>query len=65
MQVLKGATAVTVQMDLSAGDLDFEAWFDCQLPEGRILGALFAEIERVGDRKRPELDIDIRTEPKK
>jgi len=65
MQVLKGATAVTVQMDLSAGDLDFEAWFDGQLPEGRILGALFAEIERVGDRKRPELDIDFRTVPKK
>lgn len=65
MQVVKGATAVTVRMDLSAGALDLEAWFAGQLPDARILGALFAEIERVGDRKRPELDFDFHTVPKK
>jgi arylsulfatase A-like enzyme len=65
MQVLKGATAVTLRLDLSAGALDLEAWFSGQLPAGRILGALFAEIEREGDRKRPELEIDFRTVPKK
>jgi hypothetical protein len=42
-----------------------EAWFSGQLPAGRILGAFFAEIEREGDRKRPELEIDFRTVPKK
>jgi hypothetical protein len=65
MEVVKGATAVTLRMDLEAGELDLEAWFSGQLPEGRILGALFAEIERVGDRKRPELDFEFEVKPKK
>ena len=65
MQVVKGATAVTLRMDLSAGDMDMEAWFSDQLPQGRLLGAFFAEIEREGPRKRPELELDFHTVPKK
>jgi hypothetical protein len=65
MQVVKGATAVTLRMDLSAGDMDMEAWFSGQLPQGRLLGAFFAEIEREGPRKRPELELDFHTVPKK
>jgi hypothetical protein len=64
MEVVKGATSVTMRLDLAAGDLDLEAWFSGQLPNGRILGALFAELERVGDRKRPELDLDFEVQPK-
>ena len=64
MELLKGATAVTLRMDLAAGDLDLEAWFTGQLSDGRILGAFFAEIERLGERKRPELELDFHTIPK-
>lgn len=65
MPVVKSATSATVNMDLAAGDLDLEAWFAKQLPGERILGAFFLEIERTGDRKRPDLDIDFHTVPKK
>lgn len=65
MEVVKGATAVTLRMDLAAGELDLEAWFSGQLGGGRILGALFAEIERVGERKRPELEFEFDVKPKK
>lgn len=65
MPVSKGATAVTLRLDLSAGELDLETWFTGQLPGGRILGALFAEIVREGPRQRPELELDFHTVPKK
>ncbi len=65
MPVVKGATVATVNMDLAAGDLDLEVWFANQLPGQRILGAFFLEIERTGDRKRPDFDIDFHTVPKK
>ena len=65
MELFKGATAVTLSMDLAAGDLDLEAWFTGQLSGTRILGAFFAEIERLGERKRPELELDFHTIPKK
>ena len=65
MQLLKGATAVTLRLDVAAGELDVEAWFTGQLPQGGILGAFFAEIEREGPRKRPALELDFRTVPKK
>jgi hypothetical protein len=65
MQVLKGATAVALSMDLPAGDLDLEAWFTGQWPDARILGAFFAEIQRVGERKRPDIELDFHTIPKK
>ena len=64
MNLLKGASAVMLSMDLPAGDLDVEAWFTGQLPDGRILGAFFAQIERVGDRKRPEFELDLHKIPK-
>jgi hypothetical protein len=63
MEVVKGATAVTLNLDLTAGDLDLEIWFDGQLPGGGMLGALFAEIERTGERKLPEFELDFRTAP--
>lgn len=65
MQIVKGATSATLNMDLPGGDLDLEVWFSGQLEGGRILGALFLELERTGDRKRPDLDIDFHTVPKK
>lgn len=64
MNLTKGATAAILSLDLAAGDLDLEAWFTGQLPDQRILGALFAEIQRSGDRKRPEIELDIHTIPK-
>lgn len=65
MELSKGATAATLRLDLAAGELDLEAWFSGQLPDGRLLGAFFAEIERVGERKRPDLELDFHTLPKK
>ena len=60
-----GTTAVTLGLDLAAGDVDMEAWFSGQLPDGRILGAWFAEIQRSGERKRPDIDLEFHTVPKK
>ena len=65
MDLLKGATSVTLNMDLPAGELDLEAWFTGQLSDARILGAFFAQIERLGERKRPEIELDIHAVPKK
>lgn len=65
MAVSKGAIAVTLNMDLAAGELDLEAWFTGQLSDARILGAFFADIERLGERKHPELKLDLHAIPKK
>ncbi len=64
MDLRAGTPAVTLSLDLAAGDVDMEAWFSGQLPEGRRLGAWFAEIQRTGARKRPEIDLEFRTIPK-
>ncbi len=62
METVKGATAVTLNLDLPAGDLDLEIWFDGQIPgPDAMTGALFARIERTGERKLPEFDLDLRT----
>ena len=65
MDLHKGATAATLNLDLAAGELDLEAWFSGQWPDERILGACFADIERLGERKHPALELDIHTIPKK
>ena len=36
--LMKGATAVTMKLDLSAGEEDLEAWFNGQLPGGPYPG---------------------------
>jgi len=62
--VLENATAVTVGMDFAQGPVEFEAWFDGQLPGDRILGAFFVSLERVGERKLPDPDWSVRPGPK-
>jgi arylsulfatase A-like enzyme len=52
VDVLDGASAISVGIDVEAGELDLEAWFDGQLPAPHVLGAMFVTIERVGERKR-------------
>jgi len=61
MVVQDGATSLKVPLDLDAGPLDLEAWFDGQLLNERILGAFFVSIERKGDRKSPKLDLKPRS----
>jgi len=51
LNLIKGATAITVQTDADAGITDLECWFTGQLALTRELGAFFVEIERVGDKK--------------
>jgi hypothetical protein len=63
--VLENATAVTVGMDFAQGPVEFEAWFDGQLPGDRILGAFFVSLERVGERKLPDPDWNVRPGSKK
>lgn len=58
--LLKGATSVSLGVDLSEGPAELEAWFEGQNGEGRILGAFFATIERVGERKMPDPDWKVR-----
>ena len=65
MPLSKGATSVTLNLDLPSGELDLEAWFTGQLSDARILGAFFAEIERLGERKHPQLELDLHSIPKK
>lgn len=62
--VLENATAVTVGMDFAQGPVEFEAWFDGQLPGDRILGAFFVSLERVGERKLPDPDWKVQPKPK-
>ncbi len=51
LQVLKGATSVSVLVDADQGVADLECWFTGQLSLERELGAFFVEIQRVGDKK--------------
>ena len=51
LQLVKGATSVTVQADADAGITDLECWFTGQLAVERELGAFFVEIQRIGDKK--------------
>jgi hypothetical protein len=52
VDVLAGASAVSIGIDVDAGPLDLEAYFDGQLSGGKPLGAFFATVEWVGARKR-------------
>jgi len=54
--LLEGATALTLGVDLNEGDTDLEVWFEGQMGKDAILGAFFATIERVGERKMPDPD---------
>jgi hypothetical protein len=56
MAVQAGATSLTVPLDLDAGPVDLEVWFDGQLLNDRILGAFFVSVERKGERKVPKLE---------
>ena len=51
VEIRPGATSFQLPIDLDAGPLDLEIWFDGQLLNDRILGAFFASIERKGERK--------------
>jgi hypothetical protein len=62
MPLMKTATSVSLGIDLNAGEVDLEGWFTGQLKGGRMLGAFFATIERVGERRLPELELEIRKE---
>jgi hypothetical protein len=52
VDVLAGASAISVGIDVEAGPIDLEAYFDGQLAGGKQLGSFFATIEWVGERKR-------------
>ncbi|MGB6221772.1 arylsulfatase [Haloferula sp.] len=60
LQVMEGATEVSVRMDLDAGPIDLEAWFDGQLLGKRKLGAFFVGVERLGERQRSKAEFHIR-----
>src|SRR5690606_41369189 len=49
--VMEGASSVSLDIDVEAGPIDLEAWFGGQLPGERKIGAIYATIERVGDRR--------------
>ena len=59
-QLLNGATAVSLGVDLNEGPIELEAWTEGQIGEGKILGAFFASVERVGERKMPDPDWKVR-----
>ena len=54
IQIKEGATSFRMPVDLDAGPLDLEIWFDGQLLNDRILGAFFASVEYKGPRKIPK-----------
>lgn len=63
--LLKGATSISVSVDLNEGPVDLEAWFENQTGEKKILGAFYATIERVGERKMPDTDWKAQPQEKK
>ncbi len=56
LAIKQGASSFRVPVDLDAGPIDLEIWFDGQLLNDRILGAFFASVERKGERSaaKPE-----------
>jgi hypothetical protein len=42
-----------------------EGWFTGQLPGQGILGAFYATVERVGERRVPDIEFEIQRQPKK
>lgn len=64
LDVLEGAGAVSVGIDVDAGPLDLEAWFDGQLSGDKVLGAMFVNVERAGERKR-NIHPEVRPAPGK
>ena len=65
MQVMQGATELSIMLDLDAGPVDLEAWFEGQLLGERKLGAFFVGIERLGARKRSKAEFHIDEAPQK
>jgi arylsulfatase A-like enzyme len=59
VEIRQGATSFQMPVDLDAGPIDIEIWFDGQLLNDRIMGAFFASIERKGERKaeKPEFKV--------
>jgi hypothetical protein len=60
MEVKQGATSFRVPVDLDAGPIDLEIWFDGQLLNDRILGAFFASLERKGERTAPKPEFRVK-----
>ena len=52
-------------LDLDAGPLEMEAWFEGQLLGERKLGAFFVEVDRLGERKRSKAEFHIKEAPEK
>jgi hypothetical protein len=65
LNVLEGATEVTLVLDLDAGPIEMEAWFEGQLLGEKKLGAFFVEVERTGERKRSKAEFHVKEAPKK
>jgi arylsulfatase A-like enzyme len=57
LEIREGASSFKMPMDLEAGPLDLEIWFDGQLLNERILGAFFASVEYKGPRKAPKVEL--------
>ncbi len=62
MEVVGGASAVALNVDLPEGPANLEAWFGGQLPQERRVGSFYASIERVGDMQEVVPDIRIESE---
>ncbi|MGC4015279.1 MAG: sulfatase-like hydrolase/transferase [Luteolibacter sp.] len=62
--LIEGATSLSLGVDLNEGDADLEVWFEDQGAKDKLLGAFFATIERVGERKMPDPDFKAKTEEK-
>jgi arylsulfatase A-like enzyme len=60
LKIQPGASSFRVPVDLDAGPLDLEIWFDGQLLNDRILGAFFATLERKGPRRAPKPEFQSR-----
>ena len=57
LEIREGASSFKVPMDLEAGPVDLEIWFDGQLLNERILGAFFASMDYKGPRKAPKTEL--------
>lgn len=58
-KVRDGATEIVLTSDWNEGPAEIEVWFTNQLTGKKIQGALGIEIERMGERRTPDLRLDL------
>ncbi len=55
-----GAEGAELRVDLDAGPFDLEAWFERTDDKQHRIGAFFVDLERLGERRTPKIELELR-----